>query len=59
MSNSFQDKLERGRRGGGKGLYLDWRIIRCIFSVVYRKMSLELEGLISLEEAYKWLFTVF
>ena len=45
MSNSFQDKLERGGKGGG--LYLDWLIIRCIFFVVNRKMSLELEGLIS------------
>lgn len=43
------------------GLYPDWLIIGCvsIFVVVYRMISLDLEGLISGGEAYKQLFTVF
>ena len=57
MSNSFQDKLERGGKGGGLISGLAYNLM--YFFVVNRKMSLELEGLISEEEAYKWLFMVF
>ena len=48
MSNSFQDKLERGGKGGGGGgLISGLAYNQMYFFVVNRKMSLELEGLIS------------
>ena len=46
MSNSFQDKLERGGKGAG-GLISGLAYNQMYFFVVNRKMSLELEGLIS------------
>ena len=45
MSNSFQNKLERGGKGGGLISGLAYNLM--YFFVVNRKMSLELEGLIS------------
>ena len=47
MSNSFQDKLERGGKGGEGGLISGLAYNQMYFFVVNRKMSLELEGLIS------------